>query len=922
MKGRRFVMESENKGKGKKKDGKKSEDPSNEGNTPKTKSRGFFSFFHGKSSEETKKPLVAQPGLCGLGNLGNTCFMNSALQCLSNTPQLNVYFSSGEYKKDINKRNPIGMKGQLADAFGDLMKRMWSGEYKTLSPRSFKRTLGRWAPQFSGFSQNDSQELLSFLLDGLHEDTNKISKKPYVETVEGDGTRPDDEIAQEAWKAHLKRNKSLIVDLFQGQLKSTVTCSVCHHKSVKFDPFMFLSLPLPNGSTKPIEAIVVRYKGSAKKIPVRYAVNAPRYGSVDDVKKLLSPLCGIPESKLALAYLGEGNRIIQRFVSSAVSLSSLISKDVLFFYELPVINKAVNTQKSAQKTKKSKHKEEDKEEDKTVYRVCFVHRIESVKKKGTYRLKGLPFAIDFAEGDECNKLYEAVWKKYKFLLGKAAKKPPFSSYEGYERDEEEEEMHECHAKNKSMKREYPFVISCVSYMGISCGICKTGCSGCHVKCSKKIIPWDEYVHYGKIAFMSVDWCVPCINSLSINLNLLGCVSLHESCLAIREKQSRSISLDDCMQLFSSEEHLGKDDLWYCPHCKEHREAFKKMDIWKLPEILVVHLKRFQYTTTRREKLNVNVEFKTKWDLKPFVLGNNKDGSNMRYEMYAGSYHMGGLGGGHYIAYAKNNENNQWYCFNDSRCSKADESEIHSGAAYVLFYKRMNKEIESDESEDNDESESSGDSDNSDSNEKSKPKGSPEVKIRSKKDKKNMKESSNESESENDDNSNDDSSEENSKPRGDPKVKDRSKKGKKKAKESSDESENDDNSSDDSNEENSKPKGGPKAKDLSKKNKKKMNESSNSESENDDDSSEQKKKHEGRKKKRKNSYDNSKEEESSGSSNSDDSESEEEKISTKKSGHKNDRSSSSSSSSKSEKRSSKVDIEVEDSSEKNSSSDEY
>ena len=645
-----------------------------------SKKGGLFSFVHKSHPKEAKKPLVAQPGLCGLGNLGNTCFMNSALQCLSNTPRLNKYFSSGKYKGDINKRNPIGMKGQLADAFGDLMKCMWSGEYKTLAPRTFKKTLGRWAPQFSGYSQNDSQELLSFLLDGLHEDTNKVSKKPIVEPVEGDGKTPDSVIAKRSWKAHLMRNQSLIVDLFQGQLKSVVTCSKCHYQSVKFDPFMFLSLPLPKESTKPIEAVVIRYKGSARHLPVRYAVNAPRYGNVEDVKKLLSPLCGVPEANLVLAYLGDGNRVIQRFISSTTSLSSLMSKDVLFFFELPVINKAP---KEAHKD--GKHK---KHSEKATYRVCFVHRTESSKKKGNFRLKGLPFVVDFEEGDTCNKLYEAVWKRYKFLFGKAAKEPPFSTYEGYERDEQD--MHDSHARSSNKKREYPFVISIVSYTGTSCGVCKSGCSGCQVMCKKKPIYWEDCVRYGKVACMSVDWCVDCAKRLGVDFGQLGCVAVHDSCLEVRESLNKAISLDDCMRLFSAEEHLGKDDLWYCPRCKKHRLASKKMDIWKLPEILVVHLKRFQYTATRREKLNVNVGFRTKWNLKPFVLEGSEDGSGMEYEMYAGSYHMGGLGGGHYIAYAKNGDDNNWYCFNDSQCTKANESEIHSNAAYVLFYRRVDK----------------------------------------------------------------------------------------------------------------------------------------------------------------------------------------------------------------------------------------
>lgn len=85
---------------------------------------------------------------------------------------------------------------------------------------------------------------MAFLLDGLHEDLNRIYDKPYLEERESDG-RPDRVVAEEAWADYKKRNDSVIVDLFHGQLKSTVVCPVCQKVSIKFDPMCFLSVPVP-----------------------------------------------------------------------------------------------------------------------------------------------------------------------------------------------------------------------------------------------------------------------------------------------------------------------------------------------------------------------------------------------------------------------------------------------------------------------------------------------------------------------------------------------------------------------------------------------------------------------------------------------------------------------------------------------------
>lgn len=87
-------------------------------------------------------------------------------------------------------------------------------------------TIGRYAPTFSGYSQHDAQEFLAFLLDGLHEDLNRIKQKPYVEIPDSDG-RPDEEVAEERWRLHLQRNDSIVVDLFQGLYKSEVYCPFC-----------------------------------------------------------------------------------------------------------------------------------------------------------------------------------------------------------------------------------------------------------------------------------------------------------------------------------------------------------------------------------------------------------------------------------------------------------------------------------------------------------------------------------------------------------------------------------------------------------------------------------------------------------------------------------------------------------------------
>ncbi|XP_069592470.1 ubiquitin carboxyl-terminal hydrolase 19 isoform X2 [Ranitomeya imitator] len=757
------------------------------------------------SAQEEEEKRVCLPGFTGLVNLGNTCFMNSVIQSLSNTRELRDYFQDHSFESEINCNNPLGTGGRLAVSFAVLLRALWKGTHHAFQPSKLKAIVASKASQFTGYAQHDAQEFMAFLLDGLHEDLNRIQNKPYTETVDSDG-RPDEEVADEAWLRHKMRNDSFVVDLFQGQYKSKLVCPVCAKVSITFDPFLYLPVPLPQ---KQKVLTVFYFAKEPHKKPIKFLVSIGKENSsAADVLESISQSVRVKTENLRLAEVVK-NRL-NRMFNPSCSVDLVSPTDQLFCFEVlsPELAKehvivlqvqqrpqvpSIPVTKCSACQKKQLSEEEKLKRCTRCYRAGYCNQVCQKTHWPEHKVScrpeniGYPFLISVPESrltySRLAQLLEG-YARYSvnvfqppFLPGRTSpeqppqplspEKPDAPSQPGCTSAEEasedtrdphsaqsgllgpspcpslQPEIGDSKVQGKTCADRHSSVGTASGFSEQSPDTLKELDSGGEKETSyeKSVKPEAAVAGYQQSVESSSShaalFYIILIDSSGREVKLedkgdaVLDLSSEDCSLALVWKNNERMkefvlveskeleceddpgsaseasrvglfTLEQCLNLFTKPEVLAPEEAWYCPKCNQHREASKQLMLWRLPNILIIQLKRFSFRTfIWRDKINDLVDFPVRGlDLTTFCIGQKEDHQRPIYDLYAVINHYGGMIGGHYTAYARlpNEKNSQrsdvgWRLFDDSTVTTVDESQVVTRYAYVLFYRRRNSPVE-------------------------------------------------------------------------------------------------------------------------------------------------------------------------------------------------------------------------------------
>ena len=616
-------------------------------------------------------------GIVGLFNLGNTCYMNCSLQCLSNTKDLTKYFLENNFLNEINLQTNFGSNGILVKAYSDLINLMWFSKFIKINPNFFRISFCISTHKFMNNQQQDAMEFISILLNYLHEDLNRIKEKQY-KIIENQKKEESDILAsQRYYNYNLKRDNSIIIDLFNGQFQNIIKCNTCNIINKTYEVFNNISLPIPEEHNFYIIKFFTQFNCKYITININSETtfgDLIKKGTKYLNKKILDSFQDIKKSKQY------DDNYLQFLLEKNIEIVLLDKNKII-----KIIYSQPDNEKEIIKNYKKKLKDYINIDEELVlfereiipeynYNI-YIYPI-TTEKNDSNNINILSYPIVFSVKHDLTleNLEKLIIEKFNHFL---IQNPNLKNCHIID-------LHILHS-NKNINtsifqlllKEYP-----------KCPFCNSDYS------EKKYCPLYFYFNkkdpISKI-FKYSKYSEPLIilarsNYYDIKKEIYPGYNFEENNILNKYK-----NIYDSFNLFGKSENLGENNLWDCPQCLKKRIIEKSIKIYRAPKYLIIQLKRFKkkgngfFDFLEKEKNDTFVSFPTKnLELSNYIEGPDK--INAIYNLYAIINHKSYMGFNHFTAYCRNNKKWIEYDDKDVNCNVTNPV---TKDAYILFYIKKN-----------------------------------------------------------------------------------------------------------------------------------------------------------------------------------------------------------------------------------------
>ncbi|XP_077044515.1 ubiquitin carboxyl-terminal hydrolase 43 isoform X1 [Agelaius phoeniceus] len=622
-------------------------------------------------------PGERPPGAQGLRNHGNTCFMNAVVQCLSNTAPLAERLALGRYRA----------RGEVTQRLAALVRALWTREYTPQLSAEFKNIVSKHSSQFRGNAQHDALEFLLWLLDRMHEDLGAASPAQQSRGPTQPGKDGSSSASRSPPGTQHPRGQSFVQSHFQAQYRSSLTCPHCLKQSNTFDPFLCISLPIPLRQTRALNVTLVLQCERWRFVRVGLAV--PLLGTVADLREMVAREGRVPAEQVILAEVSP--RGLLRSLSDPEALRAAGEAAPVYAFQPPPARRA-GCPRSLPTSPAAPRPEGPRLLPSAARSSDCLHRAPGGRillllcnTAGTgpqLARFGPPLVLREERGVSWEQLQQNILAQLRGVL------------RGEVRPQGTGTLFRIRLAGGSAPCTYlsPQDPRPLCHPAIDRALQLCGAGGPpHVRLT---VEWDT----------------------STKERLFGSIQeeVVQDAESVRQQQQahgqqHSCTLDECFQLYTKEEQLAPDDAWRCPHCKVPQQGTVKLSLWTLPDILIIHLKRFRQVAEQRHKLTTLVRFPLRGlDMAPHVAQRGQPGGQLLgrwapwqpplrlppgcprdhlYDLYAVCNHHGSMQGGHYTAFCCNALDGRWYSYDDSRVEWVREAEVSTRSAYILFYQR-------------------------------------------------------------------------------------------------------------------------------------------------------------------------------------------------------------------------------------------